>query len=292
MWILLSIIAAFIWSIVNVIDKTIMTRFIKRPVIPVIISGLLGIVFSLIIWTKKFVLLSGWPLFLSLLAGAIAAVATIFYFKAIKIEEASRVVPLFAMTLIWIVVLAVIFLGEILTIQEYFGIFIIFLGSVLISIKKRFRFSLGKVFLLMLLSTILYAVNRILYKYLMGDWDYWTVFSWTNIGFFLIMFPLFIYYIPIFRETIKKYKGKAMGLIISSESLSLIALIIFLVAMSFGFVALVSAVNSVHYLFVFLWTILLSIWFPKIIKEELKGSIIFLKLLAIVLIIGGVVLVT
>ena len=292
MWILFSILSAFIWSIVNIIDKVVMTKFIQKPIIPIIVVGFIGLIFSLIIWTKNFVSLSGWPLFLSLLAGAIAAGGCFFYFKAIKIEEASRVIPLFAMILIWTVLLAAIFLGETLSIREYCGIFIVFLGSVLISVKKRFKLSLNKPFFFMLLSTILYAVQRIIHKYLLNDFDYWTVFSYGNLGLFLIILPLFIYNIPTFREIFKKHKGKVIGLIITSESLNLISLIIFLIALSLGLASLVTAVNSVQYIFIFLWTIPLSIWLPGIIKEELKGSTIFLKLTAIALIISGVVLIT
>ena len=38
-------------------------------------------------------------------------------------------------------------------------------------------------------------------------------------------------------------------------------------------------------------SLFLSIWFPKILKEELQGSVIAFKIIAILLIIGGVFLI-
>jgi hypothetical protein len=144
----------------------------------------------------------------------------------------------------------------------------------------------------MLLNTISFAITKVIEKYLLNNWDYWTVFSYVNIGFFLVMLPFIIYYFSDFKELVRKYKSKAIGLMTWSESLSLVGIVLSLQAMSFGFVSLVTALYSLQYLFVFLWILLFSIWFPKIIKEELKGSVIALKLLAIILIISGVFLVT
>jgi transporter family protein len=290
MWILFTILAALVWSINNVFDKITVAKYIKKPIVPVIIGGFVSLLFCLIILANNFVFISTWQFFLSFLIGITCFTGTLFYFKAIKIEEASRVVPLFALTLVWIAILAGIFLGEVFDLYKYFGIFIIFLGAILISIGKKLKFS-KKSFIYMVSSTLIFSVYNILVKYLMRDLDYWTVFAYSRLMIFMIVIPFFVYYFSDMKELIERYKIKAVGLISFSQALSLVGVILFCTALSSGFLTLVEGVVSLQYLFVFIIFFILSILFPKLIKEEISKSIVFLKLVAIVMIIGGVVLI-
>jgi len=77
-----------------------------------------------------------------------------------------------------------------------------------------------------------------------------------------------------------------------SETLSWIGGFLFTAALAFGPVALVSAVNAVHYVFIFLWALILSIWFPRILKEEISRTSVLLKAFSIVLIVVGVVVIS
>lgn len=293
MWILFSLLSAFLWSVVNIIDKTIITKFVRRPIIPVIITGLLGFVASLIILLKNFVLISTNLLMLSMLAGIFYMVATIFYFKALQIEETSRVIPLFALTVVWVAVIAAIFLQEILSLKEYFGIFLVFIGSFLISSRRKIKINLSKALILMASSTFLYAAHNVLIKALLNFSDYWNIFAYSRIGIFLSIIPILIYLWPSIKEMVKKFRGRASGLMASSESLSLAGDLLFMVAASLGFISLVTTVStSLQYVFIFLLTVIISIWRPKIIREELKSSTILLKLISIVIIISGIALIT
>jgi len=78
----------------------------------------------------------------------------------------------------------------------------------------------------------------------------------------------------------------------TNESLNLLGVLFITIATSIGYVTLVNALSSIQPFFVLLFTVLLSIFYPSILKEELSKSIIFLKILAIVLMFSGAILIT
>jgi len=49
-WILFSILAALTWAIVNTIDKYVLTKWIKKPIVPVMILGIIGLLASFLVF--------------------------------------------------------------------------------------------------------------------------------------------------------------------------------------------------------------------------------------------------
>ena len=74
--------------------------------------------------------------------------------------------------------------------------------------------------------------------------------------------------------------------------LNLAGLALITVATAVGFATLVTALSDVQSLFVLLFTVVLSLFFPKILKEELSGKIVLQKLVAIILMFVGVILIS
>lgn len=291
MWILYSILAALAWSFTNIIDKVAISKVVKRPIVLTVLLGVIDLIIACIILSNNFVLLTLNIFLLSLLTGIFFLIGTVLYYTALKGEETSRIAPLFALNIIWTMVLAAIFLNEVFVIKEYVGIIIIFFGSALICIKRKVKIYIGKGFFLMIASTVFYSACSIFQKYLLDYNNFWIVFAYTSIGYFIALIPVSIYYIKDIKKTIKAMSIKDVGVISTINISDTIGSLLYLVALSFGFVTLAEAVSSVQYIFVFILSLLISIFIPRIIKEELKKSIVILKIIAIVLIIGGVVLI-
>ena len=69
-WVLFSILAVIIWAVVNIIDKYIIDKLIKKPIIPVVFVGIAGLIGSIIIYfTRGFSELSNINIVLSIIAG-------------------------------------------------------------------------------------------------------------------------------------------------------------------------------------------------------------------------------
>ncbi|MFC1486653.1 hypothetical protein ACFLRN_03045, partial [Thermoproteota archaeon] len=58
-------------------------------------------------------------------------------------------------------------------------------------------------------------------------------------------------------------------------------------ATSLSYVSLVSALAGLQHFFVFVYVLLLSLFVPRILKEELSKNVVLLKIIAIALMIVG-----
>ena len=58
----------------------------------------------------------------------------------------------------------------------------------------------------------------------------------------------------------------------------------------FAFLATVNSLRGIQYVFLFLITLFLTVFFPKILKEEISKGILIQKIIAIVLIVAGLAL--
>jgi len=82
MWIIFSILTAFYWAIVNTVNN----KWVKQPIIPVIILGIIGLIASIIVYfIYGFSFLSNFNIFLALVAG-------IFYPSILKEEIGKSVI--------------------------------------------------------------------------------------------------------------------------------------------------------------------------------------------------------
>jgi len=294
-WVLYSIIAVLIWSVVNIVDKHVLTKHVKSPFLPLMILGIIGIIASVFVYFfLGFKSLSSINILLALLAGVFYALMSFLYYEAVQLEEISRIIPLFNLSMIFTLVIATIFLNEVFTLIKYVGIFLLFIGSILVSIKKITIIKFGKAFWLLVLSSFFLSFNQVITKYLLGFTDYWTVFSWTRIGVFIFLIPLFVIYLPKISELItpKKSAGKIIGIISANEFVNIFGVISFTIAASYGFISLVNALTSTQPLVVLIIAVLLSIFYPKIIKEEIDKSTLIQKTIAIICIIIGVILIS
>jgi len=292
-WVIFSVLAALGWSVVNIIDKYVLSKWIREPFIVLIIIGIIGLISGIgIYFLYGFQPLSWTNILITLLAGILHLGSYAFYFKALKIEEVSRVVPLFYLSPLFILFLAAIFLGEIFTPLKYLGIGLLLAGAILISLKDFSKISFGKAFYLMIGSAFLLALNSILIKYLLGFANYWTIFAWERIGNAIATIIIVYLYLPELIATVKKYGARVLTILSMTEILNLLALLLITIATSVGYVTLVNALASIQPFFVLLITVILSVFYPYILKEEIKKSVVFLKLLAIVLMFVGALLIT
>jgi len=138
-WLIFSILSALMASLVAVfgklglknIDSTLATT------IRSIVMALFLIITSFVL--KKFdgfsfhsMVLKDWILIV--LAGIAGAMSWLFYFMALKSGNATKVVAIDRLSLVFVAVLAFIFLGETLNWQEMIGVAMMVGGAIIVSI--------------------------------------------------------------------------------------------------------------------------------------------------------------
>lgn len=291
-WIFFSVLYALLVAVSNTMDKFILNKLVKNPYLPLGVSGVIGAVFAAgIFLTSGFQPLSQLDTALALSTGALFMLAMLFYFKAMKVEEVSRVVPFYYIAPAFTLVAAFLFLGESFAPQVYLGIALLIAGAVLVSLRSLSSFRVGKAFWFILAGCVSTAALATLTKHLLGQADFWTVFSYTRIGMAACVVPLIFFYRKDFVSLFRRGKAAAVCMMSLSETITLFAVLSFIFAASIGFVTLVTAMTSFQPLFVLLFALLLSRFYPKILNEDFGRKALLTKAASVALIVCGAFLV-
>ena len=290
MWVVFSLGSAFLMAVVNMIDKFVLTRWVRKPIVPLLILGLIGLV-------PAFVVLSiqGFPspsvemLLPSFLAGASFVLMSFFYFAAAQVEDISRLVPMFYLSPLFVSVLAAAFLGEVFPARKYLGVALLVAGAVLVSLRKKFKAfqRSGRSSWRMILAALCLAFYTVLTKRALAASGFWTVFAWTRLSMMAVLAPFFFSEGRELRTTVCEHGLKVAALLTFNETLAMAATLGITIALSSGFATLITTLSSVQPFFVLLFAMLLSLFFPKILKEETDRSALAIKFLAILLMFLG-----
>ncbi len=283
--------AAVIWSFSMIINKIVMEKYFSKPIIPALFSILIGVGFFFGIWLfKGLVLLPLRILVLALIIGIIGVGQIWCFFKAIRLDEVSRVAPLLAIGPMFTLVVAMIFLGEVFTLARYIGLFLLIIGTVLISIRN-FKLRFGRAFKFIMMNLILSAFSAVIYKYVLGYTNFWNAFAYARFGAFIAAVPLFLIYRKALVAALKTKNKKPLVIWAASEGAAFVGGLLWTVSAAIGFVTLVQALGNLQVVFVLIFASVLSMFFPKLLKEELTKGIFVQKLVAVILIFVGVVLI-
>lgn len=150
--IILTILASFLWSITNHIDKFLINGIDKNAsnikTLLVFSTFVAGIIFTPIwfILSKFSVSINQLSFFCVIFASVIYLLATFLYFKALEKNDASIIAVMFQLIPVFSYLLALLFFKETLTIKQIIGSLIIISSAVIISInfnernnKKKFE---------------------------------------------------------------------------------------------------------------------------------------------------------
>ncbi len=297
-WFFIALIAPILWSIVNHIDKHILSKYQEgRGVSAILIFSSLSsvIILPFVGYFEKNEIFNVSPVdFFTLLAiGFISAMAFYFYLKAMDIEEASIVVPLFQFDPIFGYILSYFILNESLKTNQILSALLILFGIMILSIEvdvdNKFKFK-KEAPLLVMYSSFLFALSGVLFKKLTIENSFWVSIFWQYVG--LTLFGLIILiFVKKFRddfvEMIKKPKANILTLNILSELLYILGGVANNFALLIAPVALVFVINSYQSLFVFITGIILTILFPKFVNEKISSKHLFHKLISILIILIG-----
>ena len=274
------------WGLNNVFNKFLVTKKFRGYFSIVSYLHFIDLIFAGIIYFVAPISFQFPYALFAMVVGLFPLGAFWFYTKALRVEEVSRVTPLFQFIPIIVVFLSALFLDEILSVQKYFGIALIVVTSLLISYRKSENGnSLSAAFKFMIPFSVILSVYTILLKHLLSYLDYWSIFFWMIIGSFFGVLLLLAFSKPRreFAETVPTLGLRTFVVAVVSEGLYVLGTVSSLIAMSLGFASLVSALAGLQHFFVFVYMLLLSLFVPTILKEETSRNVLALKIVAIAL---------
>lgn len=304
-YISVAIAAYFLIALQTILDKFMLTtNRVSEPATYTFYVGLMSL-FTFALFPFGFHLIGWVPLVLSILSGVIFIYGIFCLFTAIEKNEASRVTPLVtAIIPITTIITSTLFLGEIFSMQEIFGVILLIFGGVFISLqffsgsfKPKKMFS-G--FYLTVLAGVLIAVAFSLFKYLYNQDNFFNVFIWTRLGLTVGALSLLLF--PVWRKAIlgsfqgishaKKENRRTGILFVANKVLGGVGSALTHFAVSLGSVAVVNALASMEAVFVFILGITLSVKFPAIFQEKRNLRNVLHKTLAICIIVAGIALIS
>ena len=295
-WILITIFAHLLNSVVLIIDKHLVSNTVLRPIAYTFYSGIFQILFLAAIPIFGFTFPEISYLILSILVGALFILALLVFYKAVKLSETSRVIPIVGGAIpIFTFCLSYIFLEERLVVGQVIAFILFVLGGILLSSKldngKRI---IIKGFYFAILAGFLFAVYYTMTKFLFLKLPFFDGFILLQVGGFLGASTLLILKKnrKIIFSTPKTIKKKTAYLFVPNKILAAIAAIMIFYAISIkeSSVAVINSLQASQYVFLLIFAFVLSKKFPNLYKEQISKKVISQKLLAICLIGVGLIL--
>ena len=219
------------------------------------------------------------------------------YFYALTNDEASVSAALFQIIPVFSYILAYFVLGETLSTTQLIGGVVIIAGAVLITLDlnqhKKVRFK-SEIFWLMALSCLLFAINFLFFKFFAIQYSFWITSFWEYIGFAIFASLLLVFVRPYREEFINVLKTNSLAVIAMNginEVINIIAKVSFNVASLLTPLTLTWLVDGLQPFFIFIYGVLLTIFLPNISKENITRKVLTQKILAILIMFGGIYLI-
>jgi uncharacterized membrane protein len=295
-WILIAIIPPILWAAINHADKYSIERFMKGrdPGSLIITTGGSGFLMFLILslCAPQSVATIG-EASLMIFAGFLLALSYVPYMYALGEDEASNVAPLFQLITPLVFILAFIFLGETIKPIHAFSGSLIIIGALLLSIRFETAKFKWRSFLLMMLTALMIAANVVIFKATALQTSFWDAVRYDLVGVALAGLALFVgvtHYRRDLYATIREHGVIVLWFNAVIEITNIGARIINGFASLLVPATLVQFVNGFQPVFIVLFGVLLSVWFPSWGSEALdtkslirKGGAVSLMALGLIL---------
>lgn len=295
LWLSVAIFAYFLLALVFLVDKYLLVGPIPNPRVYAFYIGILQALVFLLIPFVDFLFLGFFYVFLGLASGVFFILALFWFYKGLQVFEPSRIVPAMGGLMpIFTFCLVYAFSGgeQILKNQEFLAFLFLIAGSVLITSEKK-KISLESL-KVAAIAAFFFAVYTVLAKYVYLVQPFWSGFIWIRAGSLLAgLVSFFLFSDEIKAQFFKKKKSSsakstviflanqavgAGGNVLQSWALALAPLV---------YVSLVNALVGLQYVFLLIFAVILSLKFPQILKEEVSKETILQKMVALLLIGGG-----
>lgn len=304
-WIILAaIVAPLCFALVNLSDT-----YLVKSVAPIkalfLFSGLFSFIVALFflvvsIFNGDLILIASEDILILLIAGVLEFFWIWFYLKALdgKDVSVSSIVPFFQFIGVFAYLGGLIFFNEVFSLDKLGAIALILLGGALLAIDiENFSFHLREVGY-MVTAAFIIALGTLFFKN--ASFENPALFTvsmfWMSLG--MAVSASFIYLLRRdFRNALHKMiteKKKSVSVILlnfSNEILGAIGLASVSFAAIKAPVAIVYAVGSSQYLFLFLLSLVGALFLPRTFSEVFTAKSLAFKFIALLLfILGGILL--
>lgn len=291
-WIVPALLAPAVYTVVNFIDKYIVSKEVKDYRGMPIYGTIMGFIVGTIFW-----IITGFPLLplkdalIVFATGTLTIWGAALYFKAISLEDASKLILLFQSTPIFTLILAFLLLGEKISLLQFGGFILILTAIFAVSMEKgKTEIRVSETFWLIVLVNIMWALGGVLIKFAIGVNSFTKILSYESWGLGIggaLLYLIFPGTRNAFNESIRTVRKKALAIMFLNELIFVIAKSITFFAYSIGTASLVSVVGSTQVFFGIVYGYLLTVFAPKIIKEDISKKELLKKIASAMVLLMG-----
>lgn len=298
-WIIFAFSGPVFWAISTHIDKYLIERYFKDGDVTILMvfTALIGLFMLPFIWwyVPGVATLPRLSIVVMVGSGVLYMGALLFYLQALQSEEASFVAPFFQAAPLFTYLLAYLVLGETLSFSQMVGGLCIVVGALLLSLrsgKHSITFK-SKFIWLMLFCAFSLALSSVIFKFFAVQDEFWSTLFWTFVGEGI--FGIIILLIPkYFRQFVNMFRlntAAVLGINGANELINLGGGLGVRYATLLAPVSIVQAISSTSTLFVFVFGIILTLFFPSLGRENVSRDSILQKGIATILVVVGVIII-
>jgi drug/metabolite transporter (DMT)-like permease len=296
-WLFYAFAGPVFWAASTHVDKYLVERYFKHSDVAVLLvfTALIGLAMLpfILIWQPTVLALPWRDALVVAFSGVLYMAAMYFYLQALQGEEASVVAPFFQVGPLFGYALAWIVLGETLTHRQFAGGGLIVAGGFLLSVHPGAGRLRLRLVLLMLACSFVLAVSSVIFKLFAVQDAFWSTTFWTYLG--EALYGIAVLALPgprrQFLALFQRHPGAVAGVNVANELINLGGTLGARYALLLAPLSLVQAIASTTTLFVFLFGVLLSLFLPKLGREDLSARNLLQKSVSALLITAGVYLI-
>ena len=295
LWIITSLATAITISIANIIDSHILSKKLGLHYYLLIMSAFMIISALIVFAIFPFPAASGFKYILAGIGGGLASgVALVILFNAMQKGEVSRIIPVTSSFPIWVALLSMPLLGEMLNLWQWLAVVLTVAGAVLISLQPGGggqKTRLQKSFILLLFVALLFSLSNIAYSYAMKTLTFWNTFTINGICAAVVALAFSARKSHFLELKNLEQRNQKIGWVFGNQTIAALGIILSFIALGSGPVALVSTIMNIRPAFILIFSLIVSRVFPGFITEHVDRHTIFIKVVGIVLITGGVAII-
>ncbi len=293
-WLIFALMGTIFFSAAGVLDKLLLSSYACDSKAYIVCQVVIQQIFTvpiLILMDVDFVYPGS---VIAMALGAMQILPSVFYLRAVQVEEASRVAALEYFYPVFVFLGAFFFLGESLALRHWIGGLLLIIGVLLISCKfKRTGGSGTSMISPAIRPFISYWIAMAIYcialKFLLASMNEWQLYTWSSFGNLMAALPMLAN--PAVRKEVQGFLGSgtsAIGGLVSEETFMFLGLIFSIFAYALGSVALVTSVGALQPILTLILVVVLGLVLPGRIKEELDRNSLFQKSLSFIIVIIGI----
>jgi transporter family protein len=292
-WLIFALIGTIFFSAAGVLDKFLLSSYTCDSKAYIVCQVLVQQIFTIPILAIMRIDFVYPQSAMAMALGALQILPSLFYLRAVQVEEASRVAALEYFYPVFVFLGAFIFLGENLAPKHCIGGVLLVVSVLLISHKHKGKCSFDissispalRPFISYWISMAIYCIAL---KYLLASMNEWQLYTWSSLGSLMATLPLLAN--PSVRgEVLGFFESgtSAVGTLISEETFMFLGIIFSIFAYALGSVALVTSVGALQPMLTLILVVALGLFLPGRVKEELdRNSLVQKGLSSIIVIIG------